>query len=57
MSAILGIAMAAFLFGLSTLLRARDRGGCTGGCVGCNGQGRCKTSDDVSIEVTHGAKS
>jgi hypothetical protein len=57
MSAILGIALAALLFGLSTLLRARDRGGCTGGCVGCTGQGRCETSDEGTTEVTHGAKS
>lgn len=57
MNAILGIALAALLFGLFTLLRARDRGGCTGGCVGCTGQGHCETNDDVESEVTHGAKS
>lgn len=57
MSAILGIALAALLFGLFTLLRARDRGGCTGGCVGCTGGGRCETSDEVITDVTHGAKS
>jgi hypothetical protein len=65
MSVILGIAMAALLFGLSTLLRARDRagstggsaGGCTGSCVGCTGQRHCETSDDVITEVSHGAKS
>jgi hypothetical protein len=57
MSAILGIALAALLFGLSTLLRARDRGGCTGGCVGCTGHGRCETSDEVTTEGTNGAKS
>ena len=57
MSAILGIALAALLFGFATLLRARDRGGCTGGCVGCTGQGRCQKSDEVTTEVTHGAKS
>ena len=56
MSAILGIGLAAFCFGLFTLLRARDRGGCTGGCVGCTGHGRCETSDDVIPDVTHGAK-
>lgn len=56
MSAILGIALAALLFGLSTLLRVRDRGGCTGGCVGCTGEGRCKAGDDVTTEVSHGAK-
>ena len=53
MSAILGIVIAAACFGLFTLLRARDRGGCTGGCVGCTRQGRCETTDDV----TSGAKS
>jgi len=57
MSAILGIALAALLFGVFTRLRARDRGGCTGGCVGCTGQGHCETSDDVTTEVTHGVKS
>ena len=61
MSAILGIALAALLFGLSTLLRARDRvgsaGGCTGSCVGCTGQGRCETSEEATTEVTYGAKS
>ena len=57
MSAILGIVLAALLFGLFTLLRARDRGGCTGGCVGCTGQGRCATRDDVTTDVRHGAES
>jgi hypothetical protein len=55
MSAIIGIALAALLFGLSTLLRARDRGGCTGGCVGCTGHGRCKTNDEASDAVSPGA--
>ena len=53
MSAIIGIALAALCFGVFTLLPARDRGGCTGGCVGCTGNGHCKTTDDA----THGAKS
>ena len=53
MSAIIGIALAALCFGVFTLLRARDRGGCTGGCVGCTGKGHCATTD----ETTHGAKS
>ena len=57
MSAIIGIVLAALCFGLFTLLRPRDRGGCTGGCVGCTGQGRCETSDEVTTDVTHGAKS
>jgi len=56
MSAILGIVLAAVLFGLFTLLRARDRGGCTGGCVGCTGQGHCETSDEATTGATHGAK-
>jgi hypothetical protein len=53
MSAIIGIALAALCFGLFTLLRPRDRGGCTGGCVGCTGKGHCATTD----EATHGVKS
>lgn len=59
MSAIIGVALAALLFGLSTALRARDRGGCTGtgGCAGCTGEGRCATNDDVTTEATHGVKS
>ena len=57
MSAIIGIALTALCFGLFTMLRARDRGGCTGGCVGCTGQGRCETSDEASTELSHGAKS
>jgi hypothetical protein len=57
MSAILGITLAAVLFGLATRLRARDRGGCTGGCVGCTGDGRCERTDEGTNAVTHGAKS
>jgi hypothetical protein len=57
MSAILGITLAAVLFGLATRLRARDRGGCTGGCVGCTGDGRCERTDEATNAVTHGAKS
>jgi hypothetical protein len=56
MSAILGVALAALLFGLSTRFRVRDRGGCTGGCVGCTGEGHCATRDEGTTEVTHGAK-
>lgn len=56
MSAILGIGLTALCFGLFTLLRARDRGGCTGGCVGCTGEGRCGTRDDVTTDVAQGAK-
>ena len=57
MSAILGIALTALCFGAFTVLRARDRGGCTGGCVGCTGQGHCETTDRETTDVTHGAKS
>lgn len=53
MSAIIGITLAALCFGLFTLLRPRDRAGCTGACVGCAGKGHCATTD----ETTHGAKS
>lgn len=56
MNAILAIVVVALCFGLFTLLRARDRGGCTGGCVGCTGDGRCETTDDETNAVTHGAK-
>ena len=56
MNAVLGIVLAALCFGLFTLLRARDRGGCTGGCVGCTGDGRCETTDEATNAVTHGAK-
>ncbi|HEX7978087.1 MAG TPA: FeoB-associated Cys-rich membrane protein [Gemmatimonadaceae bacterium] len=57
MSVILGIVLAGLLFGLSTLLRARDRGGCTGGCAGCTGQGHCATTDEATNAVSHGVKS
>jgi hypothetical protein len=56
MNAILGIVLAAVCFGLFTLLRARDRGGCAGGCVGCTGNGHCGTTDEAPNAVTHGAK-
>ena len=56
MSAILGIVLAALLFGVATRLRARDQGGCTGGCAGCSGDGQCERTDDAINEVTHGAK-
>ena len=59
MNAILGIALAAVCFGVFTALRARDRGGCTGGaggCAGCTGDGRCERTDEAINEVTHGVK-
>ena len=56
MSAIFGIALAAFCFGLFTLLRARDRGGCTGGCAGCTGHGNCATTNETTTAETYGAK-
>jgi hypothetical protein len=56
MSAILGIGLAALCFGLFTLLRARDRGGCTGGCAGCTGHGHCETTDEATDVVSHGVK-
>lgn len=34
MTTIAGVVGAAFLFGLFTLLRPRDKG-CTGNCIGC----------------------
>ena len=60
MNAILGIALAALCFGVFTLLRARDRGGCTGGdggCAGCAGDGRCERADEGTNAEMHGAKS
>ena len=57
MSAILGIALAALIFGVATRLRARDRGGCTGGCVGCTRDGRCERTDEATNAEMHGAKS
>jgi len=56
MNAIIGIAVSALCFGLFTLLRARDRGGCTGGCVGCTGNGQCARDDEATDAMTHGAK-
>jgi hypothetical protein len=47
MRTMLAIGGAAFLFGLFTLLRARDRDGCTGNCVGCTRTGACDTTDGV----------
>ena len=41
MTAIAGIAGAALLFGLFTLLRPRDKS-CTGSCIGCTGDGGCE---------------
>lgn len=60
MNAILGIALSALCFGVFTLLRARDRGGCTGGtggCAGCAGDGRCERTGEVNHAEIHGAKS
>jgi hypothetical protein len=42
MTVIVGVLGAAFLFGLFTLLRPRDKG-CTGHCVGCTRNGACET--------------
>ena len=36
MTSLIGILGAAVLFGLFTLLRPRDKEGCTGNCVGCS---------------------
>ncbi|HZI99978.1 MAG TPA: hypothetical protein VFD22_04900 [Gemmatimonadaceae bacterium] len=41
MSAIWGILCAAILFGVFTMLRARDKG-CNGNCVGCARDASCK---------------
>jgi hypothetical protein len=44
---LIAMSVAGFLFGLFTLLRARDREGCTGNCVGCTRHGACATTDGV----------
>ncbi len=41
MTTIAGIAGAALLFGLFTLLRPRDKSCSGGGCIGCTGDGAC----------------
>ena len=47
MRTLIGIFGAAILFALLTLLRTRDRAGCTGNCAGCaraaDGAGSCAT--------------
>ncbi len=43
MKVVLGVMLAAVLFGLYTMLRPRDKGGCTGHCAGCTGDGTCET--------------
>lgn len=48
MRVVIAMAIAGFLFGLFTLLRARDRDGCTGNCAGCTGHGACRTTDGVT---------
>lgn len=47
MRVVIAMVIAGFLFGLFTLLRARDREGCTGNCAGCTGNGACGTTDGV----------
>ena len=44
MTTIAGVAGAALLFGLFTLLRPRDKS-CTGGCIGCTGDGGCDAKE------------
>lgn len=41
MTIILGVLLAALLFGLFALLRPNDRSGCTGGCPGCTHDHAC----------------
>jgi len=41
MKGLIGVVLAAILFGLFTLLRARDRG-CTGNCPGCTHDRSCQ---------------
>jgi hypothetical protein len=44
MTVIVGVIGAAVLFGLFSMLRPRDKAGCTGHCAGCagDGEGACK---------------
>lgn len=46
MTMVLGVVGAAVLFGLFSMLRPRDKAGCTGHCAGCTGDGACE-SDGV----------
>lgn len=50
MTVIVGVIGAAILFGLFSMLRPRDKAGCTGGgggdCASCTGDGAC-TKDGV----------
>jgi len=41
MTTIIGVVLAALLFGLFALLRPNDRSGCTGSCPGCTRDGAC----------------
>ena len=43
MTTIVGVIGAALLFGLFTLLRPSDKGGCTGHCAGCTRDGACES--------------
>ncbi|HSQ28342.1 MAG TPA: FeoB-associated Cys-rich membrane protein [Gemmatimonadaceae bacterium] len=43
---IIGVVGAAVLFGLFSMLRPRDKAGCTGHCAGCTGDSACE-SDGV----------
>jgi hypothetical protein len=48
MTAIGGIAIAALLFGIFTVLRPGDRSGkvgCTGNCGACTNDGACETKE------------
>jgi FeoB-associated Cys-rich membrane protein len=45
MTVIVGVVGAAFLFGLFSLLRPRENGGCTGHCAGCTGDKACETTE------------
>ena len=48
MTVIIGVIGAAVLFGVFSMLRPRDKAGCTGGgnCAACTGDGVC-TKDGV----------
>jgi attachment p12 family protein len=44
MTVIVGVIGAAVLFGLFTVLRPSDNGGCAGQCPGCTHDGKCETN-------------
>ena len=50
MTVIIGVIGAALLFGFFSMLRPRDKAGCTGGgnCASCTGDGHC-SKDEAGV--------